>query len=1853
MPRVAEGPSYTITASVCTIGDFWIHQGWSKEDRKPVLIKVPASSRPSPAVVRRLEHEYEVARVLDPARVVRPLQLDRQAGNIALVLEDNGGQLLADLLKTARRLETARFLEIAIGIAEALAEVHRESLVHKDINPDNILIDDIGRVRLTGFGIASRLPRERQAPEPPEVIAGTLAYMAPEQTGRMNRSVDARSDLYAVGVTFYQMLTGVLPFSAADPMEWVHCHIAREPVPLGEQVKDVPPVLSAIVMKLLAKTVEERYQTAAGLKADLERCCSELRNTRCLEPFPLAAHDIPDRLLIPEKLYGREREIETLIAAFDRVVASGRPELVLVAGYSGVGKSSVVNELHKALVPPRGLFASGKFDQFKRDIPYATLAQAFERLLQPLLAKSEAELELWRQRLQAALEPNGGLIAELVPNLELIIGPQPPVPALDSQQAKARFQLVFRRFIGVFACPEHPLALFLDDLQWLDAATLDFLEDILSQDDVRNLLLIGAYRDNEVGPDHPLRRKLEGMRKAGAEVREIALAPLAPGDLTRLVADSLRCDEDCAVPLAGLIHGKTQGNPFFAIQFLMLLPSEGLVSFDHAKGRWTWNMDRIRAKGYTDNVAELMARKLTSLPAETQDALKVLACLGNTAGVSALSMVLNVPDEALHASLREAVSQELIQQFDGSYRFVHDRVQEAAYSQIPETERAATHLRIGRRLLAQTPEENRESAIFEIVNQLNRCGDLITAKAEREELAGLNLVAGKRAKRASAYSSALNYLTVGTALLPEDRWERLYELAFSLELQRGDCEFLTGNLATAEERLLRLARRAATTIDVAAVTCLRLTLYTTMDRADRGVEVCLEYLRRVGIEWSPHPTDEEVEQEYARLWRQLGSSPIEKLADLPGMSDPEWRATMDVLISALAPALFTDANLLHLFVCRMVNISLEHGNDDGSCLAYVWLGLLLGPYFNNYLAAFRFGKLGLELLERHELLRFKPRVYLCFGQVNYWMRHLRSSVEPLRRAYDAAQSTGDITYSSYCANSLVTLRLALGDRLGDVQQEAECWLDSIRRAKFGIIVDIITTQLRLIRVLRGLTPDFSSFNDAEFEERQFEEHLEGDPRLAIATCWYWIRKLQARFFAGDHSAAVEAASKAEGFLWTSPSFFETAEYHFHAALARAALCDEATLDERSRYLEMLRNHHRQIAIWAGNCPENFATREALVGAEIARIEGRELDAMRLYEEAIRSARENEFVHHEAIANELAANFYAKRGSSTIARAFLREARNAYAQWGAAGKVRQLDERHPWLLEKPTAEPATIAAPAEQLDTMAVAKALHAISGEIIMDRLSETLLRIVLENAGAQTGYLFVEPDSRLLATVRSDQGKGTVEFSRTSSMPASDAPASILNYVKRTRQTVILENASVDAGEFSADEYLLRAKPKSVLCMPIARHEKLHGILYLENNLTEGAFTRSRRAVLDMLASQAAISLETARLYGDLQRSQSDLQSQTRILQSILNSMGDGVVVANERGEFLLFNPAAEAILGLGSVSGGPERWSEFYGLYLPDRITPFPPAEVPLVRALRGESVDQVELFLRHAKHREGRWLSVTARPLIDPDGEIKGGVSVFSDITERKNAQEEVRQLNVELEQRVAQRTAELQTANKELESFSYSVSHDLRAPLRSIDGFSRILEDDHAAKLDDEGRESLARIRVSTHRMAQLIDDMLRLSRVTLTELRRAPVDLSALARAVCEELQRNDPLRPVEWAIEPDLTTQADGRLMRIVFENLLGNAWKFTGHQPAPRIEFGRMERDGGPAYFVRDNGAGFDARFADKLFQAFQRLHTTAEFPGTGVGLATVQRVIHRHGGRVWAEGELGHGATFYFTLPFHAAAL
>ncbi len=1806
--------------------EFTLYRGRERDSQMPILVVAVAPEQASHQSLERLEHEYSLANELDAAWAAQPIALNRHQGHAVLILKDPGGEPLDRLIERQELQDLSRLLPIAIGLASALGQVHRQGLIHKDVKPANALVDDAGRVWLTGFGIASRLPRERQAPAPPEIVAGTLAYMSPEQTGRMNRSIDTRSDLYSLGVTLYQMLTGVLPFVAADPLEWVHCHIARQPVAPVDRCA-VPEALSAITLKLLAKNAEERYQTAAGLEADLRRCQSIWHSHGRVDSFLLGTDDFSGRLLIPEKLYGRESEVGALLAAFDRVVAGGRPELILVSGYSGIGKSAVVNELHKSLVSPRALFASGKFDQYKRDIPYATVAQAFHSLIRPLLSKPEAEVRQWRDDLCQALSPNGSFMVDLIPELKSIVGEQPAVIALPPQEAKTRAQLVLRRFIGVFARPEHPLALFLDDLQWLDVATLDFLEDLLVQQDLSNLLVVGAYRDNEVDSTHPLTRMLAAVRKAGVSVRETQLKLLGSDDLAHLITDTLRCDPRRSIPLAQLVHEKTAGNPFFAIQFIHVLVQEGLITFDHSEAQWRWDLDAIRLKGYTDNVADLMVAKLSRLPGGAQQALQQFACIGNSTDAATLSAVLEKSEPETEAQLWEALHQELIVRSEGSYRFVHDRVQEAAYSLMAEPVRAEAHLRIGRLLHAHVSA--REKPIFEIVSQLNRGAGLITSEDERFQLAELNLVAGKRAKASGAYASALHYAIAGQALLTDECWTRRHELIFHLELHRAECEFLTGELTGAAGRVDGLRGRATDSIELAMATCLGIDDYLMLGQNDRAMAIALDYLRCIGIDWPLHPTDEQAQSEYQRTWSQLGTRQIEEMIDLHLMTDPASVATLGVLTRVPIPALFTDRNLHATVICMAVGLSIARGNDDASCFHYVWLGRVAAHKFGDFENAFRFARLGIELIEKKGLQRFRAATYTAFAiGIAPWMQPLSACCDLMRQAFESANNIGDLSGAMMSRACLNTLLLPAGYPLLEVQIETENSLHLAQKAKFGFFAALSESQLGLIRTLRGSTSAFGSFEHAQFDQIGFERDLNHfQPPLH---CYYWIRRLQALYFAGDFAAAVAASSRARPLLWTHPSI-ELAEHAFYSALARAALWDGASEERRPEHLDALAEHCKQLQIWANHCPANFRDRAELVGAELARLTGRDLEAARLYEAAIGSAHRNGFVQNEGLAHELAARYYLAHGLETAGYAHLRNARNCFERWGAHGKVKQLEERRPRLQEERLPPAAVALGPlAGQLDVEAVAKASQALSSEIVLPTLIEKLVQIAVENAGAERGLLILIRGLEHRIEAEATTGHNKVEVTvRMAVVSPSDLLQPVLHQMIRTQQAVLLDDASADK-VYSKDDYVRQKHSRSILCLPIVKQTKLVGALYLENGLTPSAFTPQRVTVLQLLASQAAISLDNAALYSDLQRAHENLQQSE------------------------VFLAQAQRISQTGSfgwnVARGEIYWSdESYSIFEID------PAAKPSFDQIFQRVHPDDRLFVGHTldqSTKQKMGFDVEYR-LLMPDGRVKyvhaSGQAVSTgtleivgavrDITERNRAAEALRQAQGDLA-----RINRVTTMGELAASLAHELSQPITGTLTNADTCLLRLR---AEEPDLAGvRTAVTRIARDAQRATEIIGRIR--SHFQKGVVNREVVDLNSISRETVA-LLRDEALRHnilIRTELPDDLPQVMGDRVqLQQVAMNLIVNGIEAMKQIDGVRelLIHSRRTDNEQVLLSVSDTGMGFPQELAERIFDPF----FTTKPDGTGMGLRISRSIIESHGGHLWGVGTPGSGATFYLSLP------
>ena len=1798
-------------------GGLALCRGWRDSADGPrigVLVLLPAPEQPTPATLARLAHEYSLKDELDSTWAVRPLELLRDRGRTILVLEDPDCELLCGLVSMP--MDVGRFLRLAVGVAAAVGQVHQRGLIHKDIKPANILVDRAGgeEVRLTGFGIASRLPRERQSPDPPDVIAGTLAYMAPEQTGRMNRSVDSRSDLYSLGVTLYEMLTGCLPFTASDPMEWVHCHIARQAEAPGERTSGIPEMLSSIVMKLLAKTAEERYQTAAGVEADLRRCLDEWRSHGRIEPFPVAARDASDRLLIAEELYGREREIESLLASFDRVVTHGSPEFVLVSGYSGVGKSSVVNELHKVLVPQRGLFATGKFDQYKRDIPYATIAQAFQTLIRQILVKSEAEVDQWRRALTEALGAHGQLIVNLVPELEFIIGKQPAVPDLPPRESQNRFQLGFRRFLGVFARREHPLALFLDDLQWLDAATLHLIEHLVTHVEVRHLLLVGAYRDNEVDPAHPLLRTLEAIKRADARVGEIVLAPLGLDDVGRLAASAIHCDLDRSRSLTQLVYEKTGGNPFFAIQFLSELAEEGLLTFDAVAQVWRWETDRIHAKGYSDSVVDLMVEKLKRLSPGTQEAIKRLACLGHVADIATLTLVQEDTDEPMHEALREAIYAGIIEQQNGAYRFLHDRIQQAAYSLIPDERRVDIHLRIGRALLASLTADELAEHPFDVAGQLNRGAGQLVERHEKAQVAAINLHAGRKAKASAAYVSACVYLAAGMALLDQSDWENQYELTFSLCIERAECEFLSGNLEKAEQLIADLLQHAASKADLATTYRLKVLLHTLKSENAQAIDSGLSCLRLFGIDISAHPTEAQVQAEYNSVWQILNGRPIESLIDLPMMTDPEMPAALPVLSVLVSPANFTDFHLWCLLVCRIGKVSMEHGTSGTSAHGCAELGQILGPVFHRYSEGYRFAKLACDLVEKHSFVEYRAKVYHMMGVVAVWTQPIAASINFLRTAFRTATETGDLTVACYCMDKSVTNFLMRNDPLDAVWRESEIGLKFVRKARFHDVATVIVSQQRFVATLQGRTSDLSTFSDAQFDEATFEAQIAGHG-TATAACLYWILKLQARFLSGNYAEALASAAKAKALLWAAPVHFQRLDYFYYTALTVAALYASAG----EAWRNLLAVHREQLREWTENYPPTFADKHALVSAEIARIEGRELDAERLYEQAIRSARDHGFVQNEGLAYELAARFYSARGFETFADAYLSKARDCYLRWGADGKVRQLDLLHPHLAAPEQQRPAAIiGSPVQHLDVASVVKASQALSSEILLTKLVEQLMKIAIENAGADRGLLILPSGDDYLIQAEARATGDQIEVTlRQEPITRLACPESLVRFVIRTRETVILDDAS-KSNLFSADDYLRDRQSKSILCLPLIKQRELAGILLLENALTSHAFTPSRIAVLELLAAQAAISLENTRLYSDLQERESKVRR-------LVDSNIIGICIFDFDGHIMEANDAFFRLVGHSrdDVISGRLRWTD---------LTP-PEWTGADERALAElASTGTCRPYEKEYFRRDGSRVPVLMAGA-NFDELRRQGVAFALDLTERKRAEAELAHAN-----RVA-------TMGQLTASIAHEVNQPITAVLMNAETAVRWLA--RQPPNLEEGRPLIDRIIRDGKRAADIMSRIRDFSKKAPArkgdlEINETILDIMRLTSSAMSE--HNVTLKMELSEGLPHIL--GDRVQLQQVILNLVMNAIEAMSEiMEGPRellISTGEVE-SGSVLVAVSDSGPGFSPASLAHIFEAFY----TTKSSGLGMGLSICRSIVESHGGRLWATPNEPRGAVFCVMLP------
>jgi PAS domain S-box-containing protein len=1662
-------PGITIHSKIYESLASLVYRGIREQDNCAVIAKVLKQDYPSPQELTRYRQEYEITRFLNIEGVVKAYSQQDYQRTLVILLEDFGGESLECWMRQQSNfspMPLPTFLRLAIAITDTLGKIHAAHVIHKDINPGNIVFNPrTGVVKIIDFGIATRFSRTNPTFKSLHLLEGTPAYLSPEQTGRMNRMLDYRTDFYSLGVTFYELLTGQLPFPTSDLLELVHCHIARPPTPPHELNSTIPQPVSNLILKLMAKNAEDRYQSAWGIKADLDRCAQQLAETGQITAVSLGLQDVSEQFRIPQKLYGREAEIEALWMAFDRVTGNWESgagnrekhptpytphptpscsEMMLVSGYSGIGKTALVQELHKPITAKHGYFISGKFDQFRRNIPYSAIVDALQKLVQQLLAEPNEQVEVWRSRLLSALGSNGQIIVDVIPEVEFIIGKQPPVPEVGATEAQNRFNLTFQRFVRAFCAKEHPLVIFLDDLQWIDSATLKLIELILLDEQTQSLFLIGAYRDHEVSPTHSLILMLENLRKQGAALQAITLTPLTLEPLTQLVAETLHHNSDTVRSLAQVVLRKTEGNPFFVGEFLKLLYDENLLTFDPpqsplgkggSKGGWQWNLAEIEAQDITDNVVELLLRQLQKLPEATQQVLSIAACVGSEFDLETLAMVCEKSPKAIFQDLLEVIQAGLIQPLSDldedllvqEYKFLHDRVQQAAYALIDESQKQVVHLQIGRNLLEKTSPEQRSDRLFEIIDHLNQGLGLVTARSEQTETARLNLLAGQKAKAATAYEAAFKYFTTGLKLLNSESWQSEYDLTLALYSEAAEVAYLQGCFDEMEQLVEVVLDHAKTVVDKVQVYDSRIQGYLSQGNLQEALKTGSEALKLLGIDLIENSSQADIQRELESTAALLAEREIEDLINLPKMTAPELLAAMYILANIMGAAYTVSSELMMLIACKMVNLSINYGNATWSPQSYAAYGFVLCGVVQDIELGYKFGQLALSLVEQLDTKKGKAKALQIFSEnVMQWKVHLRKVIPFLVDTYQNGVETGDFEFAGYALYNACCRSFFVGEELSQLEQKTATYSKAsgqIRRENPSTWIAIVwQTILNLLD---------RSENPSRLVGRVCNEEQALPHALAvkdgIAIQMLYLHKVVLCYLFEKYYQAVQTAILARKHFEEVSAIKFLPIFCFYHSLALLSLFLEASNPEKTAWLSCVSSNQEKMQKWASHAPMNYLHKFYLVEAEKARVSGQFLEAEEFYERAIAGAAENEFIQEEALTYELAAKHYLARGRSKIAQTYMKEAHYCYDRWGAIAKVKDLETRYPQFFSQSSRAASTsIPITAETIinplhtafDLAAVMKASQAISREIELKQLLRSLMQILIENAGAQTGYLILENSGEwsIAAACELNADEKACATQVLQSMPIADQlPESIIQYVIRTLEPVALNDATRE-GAFINEPYIQQNQPQSIFCLPLLNQAKLVGVLYLENRLATGVFTPERSQVLQLLSTQAAIAIENANLYSELQAKESKI---TQFLEAI--PVGIGIVDAT--GRLYYTNQCGNQLVGKETdTSIAPEQFSEVYQLYVAGTDQIYPAESLPIVRALRGEHIRTEDIEIR--RDHVSILLEARGTPVFDQQGNITHAIATFQDITERKQAEKLLADYNCTLEQQVAERTAALQ-------------------------------------------------------------------------------------------------------------------------------------------------------------------------------------------------------------------------------------
>ncbi|MDR3503911.1 MAG: EAL domain-containing protein [Legionella sp.] len=1479
---------YKILGTLYQTPNTVLYRGLRLLDNLPVMLKCPYSEHPSLNILADLQHEYFLLKQLNIPGIIKPYALIQQGHLTVLVLEDIDGQTLKSFLQE-KPLELDVFFTIALQLVYALAELHQQHIIHKDIKPANIIIEPHTLlIKLADFSISSQLLEETQGYNNLHLLEGSLAYISPEQTGRMNRSIDYRTDFYALGVTFYEMLAGHLPFDATDILELVHCHLAKAPVPLSSLPLNIPTMLSQIIIKLMSKMPEERYASARGLAADLAECAKQWQSNKTIAEFVLGAIDISDQLQQTQKLYGREEPIAELLAAFERV-SQGKNEVVLVSGYSGIGKTSLVKEIYKPLTCRKGYFIQGKYDQLQQNKPYSALIDALQNLIRQVLAEPEQKLKHLKQALQQSIGNQGHALLALIPSIKRLLGPQ---SLLENTIGEAQNQLTFafQQFIQVFCQADHPLVIFLDDLQWADNASLQLLQRLLKDTANSYFMLIGTYRDNEVDFGHPLVEFQKKLMANGVVLNTIKLPPLTHFHLQQLLADTLGCGLARAKPLAEILQIKTEGNPFFAHAFLKNLHHNHLLTFDYKKGQWQWDIMQIAQQHMTENVVDLLINNIQQLSPPAQDNLKLAACIGSQFDLHTLSVIsqqsvsltLRLLQEALHASLIQLVcgNYKSIDLMEGNltdsqlsenliiFQFKHDRILQATYQLIVPNLRRELHLNIGRLLLTNADKNSGdETHLGQIVRHLNEASSLITKPEERLELAEFNLQVGKKAIAVAAYQAAKNYFSMAVSLLPQDAWKDHYDLTFALYCGLSESELLTDDHQLAQQHLAILFKQAKTKLDRMRVYQLDIIRLSLANRYNDALQQGLAVLRLFGLDLPLYPKPYHILTAYMSIeWRLYGKKFTN--LDLTQQASNEYSLLQKILNQLYASTYITsNKELFVLLIFHAVKLSLRYGYTPESSYCFAAYAFVLIHVFKRYDASFKHVALAYRLAEHYPDPSVLAKVEFCMGHfLHFWKYPLSQSLNYTLHSYQLAQQTGDLATADYSFISHFLNQYALSYPLSDLANTLREVLKKRSPNDYFYPVWILLEYSVINLQHSSINKDF----DQEIA-RSFKSVAQCKTQHEQA-CFYFCA-IKIAYLSGKFSLAVAMGLDAEIFADSAIGTITYVEGQLYYALSLAASYKTATITEQSVYKKKLRAIQKSFKRWAGWCATNFEPYYLVLSAEIFAIQENYRKSSDLYDQAAQLALDNNHPQLTGVINECAARFYSQENKPHIAKHYFREAHYGYERWGALALCQRLKQQYPQsfyeydrpktsLQQKIMTNTQTSTSSSDlSIDFMAILKLTQTIASEIQFDKLLKKLLKIVLENAGAQRSVLIIKKDNSWLI-----EAEGTLEQQRIWLVDAksvetrSDLPLTIINYVQRTEEAVLIQDVANDI-QF-LDPYLQQSKSKSILIIPFFYQGQLRRILYLENNMLKHSFTDQHLQDLTIVVSQAAISLENAYLY-------------------------------------------------------------------------------------------------------------------------------------------------------------------------------------------------------------------------------------------------------------------------------------------------------------------------------------------------------------------------------------------------------